>query len=173
MIASLVRSTTETLHSARKAEVGAIFDRLSSLPGGVRLFTGAVCLKAPYFGSIKPLVVALRPGYCEVRVKDRRSVRNHLGTVHAIAMCNMAELAGGLMTDVSIPSGHRWIPKGMTVEYLAKARGELRAVASMEEGERPSFDQACDLPIEVAVLDSSETTVMRATITMRVAPKPE
>lgn len=166
MIASLVRS-------ARRAEVAEVFARLSSLPAGTRLFTAAVCLKAPYFGSIKPRVVALRPGYCEVQVKDRRSVRNHLGTVHAIAMCNMAELAGGLMTDVSIPSGHRWIPKGMTVEYLAKARGELRAVASMDEGERPSLEQPSDLPVEVAVLDSSETTVMRAVITMRVAPKPE
>ncbi len=170
MIASLVRPATGALRLARRAGPAEIFERLSPLPGGTRLFTGAVCLKAPYFRSIKPLVVALRPGYCEVRLKDRRGVHNHLGTVHAIAMCNMAELAGGLMTEVSIPSGQRWIPKGMTVEYLAKARGELRAVASMEEW--PSFDQPCDLPVEVAVLDRAETTVMRATITMRVAPKP-
>src|SRR3546814_8551637 len=44
-------------------------------------------------------------------------------SVHAIALCNAAELAGGMMTEVSIPSGARWIPKGMTVEYLAKEIG--------------------------------------------------
>lgn len=170
MIGSLLRPATGALESARKAGLSEVFDRLSSLPGGTRVFTGAVCLKAPYFRSIKPLVVALRPSYCEVRLKDRRSVHNHLGTVHAIAMCNMAELASGLMTDVSIPSGYRWIPKGMTVEYIAKARGDLRAIASLEE--QPVFDGAGDLPVEVTVLDRSEATVMRATITMRVAPKP-
>jgi acyl-coenzyme A thioesterase PaaI-like protein len=170
MIGSLVRPAAGALRSARKAGAGEIFDRLSSLPGGTRLFTGAVCLKAPYFAGIRPHVVALRPGHCEVRIRDRRGVHNHLGTVHAIAMCNMAELAGGLMTDVSIPAGHRWIPRGMSVEYLAKARGDLRAVASMEE--RPSFEEPCDLPVEVAVLDHAETTVMRARITMRVSPRP-
>lgn len=39
-------------------------------------------------------------------------------------MCNMAELAGGTMTEVTVPSTHRWIPKGMTVEYL-KGRNRL------------------------------------------------
>ncbi|WP_269431109.1 DUF4442 domain-containing protein [Photobacterium gaetbulicola] len=41
---------------------------------------------------------------------------NHLNAVHAIAMFNMAELAGGMMTDVSIPVNSRWIPVGMMVE---------------------------------------------------------
>ena len=30
------------------------------------------------------------------------------------------------LTDVSIPTGARWIPKGMSVEYLAKAKGNVR-----------------------------------------------
>lgn len=50
---------------------------------------------------------------------------NHIGTVHAIAMCNMAELAGGTMTEVTVPSTHRWIPKGMTVEYLKRQKQTL------------------------------------------------
>jgi len=57
-------------------------------------------------------------------------VLNHIGTVHAIAMCNMAELAGGTMTEVTVPATHRWIPKGMTVEYLKKAETDLIAIAS-------------------------------------------
>ncbi len=42
-----------------------------------------------------------------------------------IALCNAAELAAGTMTDASIPAGCRWIPRGMTVEYLAKADGDV------------------------------------------------
>lgn len=145
-----------------------LYRKLSSLPFGKQLFTRAVCLKAPYFGSISPLIEDLRPGRCEVRVGNQRAVRNHLGTVHAIAMCNMAELAGGMLTEVSIPRGHRWIPKGMTVEYLAKARSDLRAIAELDP--LPAVEDEVDLPVEVRILDDTETVVMRATITMRVAP---
>ena len=53
------------------------------------------------------LFVELKPGYAEVRLPFRREVTNHLGSVHAIAMCNAAELVAGTMTDVSIPAGSR------------------------------------------------------------------
>jgi acyl-coenzyme A thioesterase PaaI-like protein len=149
--------------------LGAIYRRMAGLPGGKTVFTKAVCVKAPYFGSIDPVITALKPGHCEVSVKDHRGVHNHLGTVHAIAMCNMAELAGGMMTEVTIPPSARWIPKGMTVEYLAKARTDLRAIARLDEV--PAFDDALDLPVEVNILDSHDTAVMRAVITMRVSPK--
>ena len=86
-----------------------------------------MCLRAPYFASIAPRIEVLEPGRCEARIAHRRRVTNHLGTVHAIALCNLAELCAGLMTDVSIPADMRWIPKGMTVEYLKKAVGTMPA----------------------------------------------
>jgi acyl-coenzyme A thioesterase PaaI-like protein len=144
-----------------------MYDKLSGLPLGKQLFTRGVRFRAPYFGSIDPLIADLGPGRCEVHAKKRRSVQNHIGTFHAIAMCNMAELAAGMLTEVSIPAGRRWIPKGMTVEYLAKARTDLRAIASVDP--LPLFDQALDLPVEVEVIDNADATVMRAVITMRVS----
>ncbi len=88
---------------------------------GPAQFSAMIGQVAPYFASIAPQFVELRPGYAEVTFPKRREVLNHIGTVHAIALCNAAELAAGTMTDASIPAGHRWIPRGMTVEYLAKA----------------------------------------------------
>ena len=85
----------------------AIWRRLASIPAGRWAFSRLLCFKAPYFGSIRPAFVQLRPAYCEVRIRKRRAVLNHLGSVHAIAMCNMAELAGGVMTEVTIPASHR------------------------------------------------------------------
>ncbi len=128
-----------------------------------------VCWKAPYFSSIRPAFVELRPGYCEVRIKKRRRVLNHIGTVHAIAMCNMAELAGGTMTDVTVPSTYRWIPKSMTVEYVKKAETDLQAVAEVKPV--PHFDAAAELPVTVNVMDADNQTVFRAVITMWVSPK--
>lgn len=133
------------------------------------MFSQLVCLKAPYFGSIRPRFVELRPGYCEVRIKKRWAVLNHIGTVHAIAMCNMAEIAGGIMTDVSIPATHRWIPKGMSVEYLKKAETNLRAIAELTP--IPTFGEAADLPVTINILDAKNQVVCRAVITMWVSPK--
>jgi acyl-coenzyme A thioesterase PaaI-like protein len=149
--------------------VPSLWNTLSRLPGGRTVFTRAITLKAPYFGSIDPHIQELRPGYCEVHVKDRRGVHNHLGTVHAIAMCNMAELAGGMATEVTIPTDARWIPVGMTVEYLRKARGDLRAVATLDP--IPPHEQGVDVIANVDILDTSDEVVMEAAITMRVSRK--
>ncbi len=147
----------------------ALFRSTSRLPLGKQLFSRGLCLKAPYFSSISPLVTELAPGRCEVRIRKRRAVTNHLGTVHAIAMCNMAELAGGLMTDVTVPSTHLWIPKGMTVEYLKKAETDLLAVGRPLGS--PDFSQAGDYPVQVEVTNTAGEIVFRALITMWVSPK--
>lgn len=143
--------------------------KLSKRPGGKWLFTKLVSFKAPYFARIHPMFISLRPGYCEVHLKKRLSVLNHIGTVHAIAMCNMAELAGGTMTEVSIPATHRWIPKGMTVEYQGKVQTNLSAVAELVP--IPTFDGAIELPVTVKVLDESGQIAFRPVIAMWVSRK--
>lgn len=143
--------------------------RMSGMPCGKWAFSRLVCWKAPYFNSINPKFKELRPGYCEVYMAKRRRVLNHIGTVHAIAMCNMVELAGGTMTDVTIPATYRWIPKGMTVEYLAKAETDLRAVAKLDP--IPEFVAATELPVTVNVIDTANKTVLRAVILMWVSLK--
>ena len=147
----------------------AAWQRLARMPAGKWAFTRLVCWKAPYFGSIRPKFTDLRPGFCEVRMKKRRKVLNHIGTVHAIAMCNMAELAGGTMTEATVPSDYRWIPKGMTVEYLAKAETDLKAVAKMDP--LPAFAESAEVPVTVIVTDATSNPVFRAVITMWVSPR--
>ena len=132
---------------------------------GNEAFSKMVCQMAPYFATIDPTFVELKPGYAEVRLPFRREVTNHLGSVHAIAMSNAAELVAGTMTDVSIPAGSRWIPKGMTVEYLAKAKTDLRAVA---DGSSVDFSQPGDVVVPVDVFDTDGQKVFSARITMNV-----
>ena len=69
---------------------------------GPEMFSKGITQVAPYFSTIDPEVIELKSGYCEVFLKNQKKVHNHIGTVHAIAMCNAAELAGGMTTDVSI-----------------------------------------------------------------------
>lgn len=147
------------------------WQKISRQPGGKWLFSRMVCRKAPFFASIKPHFEALRPGYCEVSIRKRHSVLNHIGTVHAIAMCNMAEISGGTMMEATVPPSHRWIPKGMRVEYLKKAETDLRAVAELSSS--PDFGDARELEVPVTVMDAAGETVFRAYITMWISPKPK
>jgi acyl-coenzyme A thioesterase PaaI-like protein len=132
---------------------------------GPEQFSATICQIAPYFGTIQPSVVALRPGYAEATVPLRKEVTNHIGTMHAIALCNAAELVAGTMTDASIPEGYRWIPKGMAVEYLAKAKTDVRAVA---DGSGIDWAQAGDQVVPVDVFDAEGKKVFVARITMNV-----
>ncbi len=147
----------------------AIWQRLTRLPAGRWLFSKLVCFKAPYFASIRPKFITLRPGYSELQIKKRRAVLNHIGTVHAIAICNMAELAAGTAADVTIPTTHRWIPTGMTVEYLKKANTDLRAIAELDD--IPPSDGKIEIPVNVNVMDTENNIVLHAVITMRISPK--
>ncbi len=130
-------------------------------------FAEMICQMAPYFSTIEPRFVALRPGYSEATIAKRREVENHIGTVHAIAMCNAAELVAGTLTDATIPDGARWIPKGMTVQYLAKAKTDLRAVATADNVD---FTEPGDKTVAVDIFDAHDVKVFHADITMDVRP---
>lgn len=147
----------------------ALWARLSGMPGGRWLFGRLICFRAPYFASVRPRFLALRPGRCEVAIRRRRAVTNHLGTVHAIAMCNMAELAAGMLCEATVPRSHRWIPKGMTVEYLRKAGTDLRAVAELDP--LPEYGAAAEMPVPVRITDRGGEEVCRVVVRMWISPR--
>jgi len=101
-------------------------------------------------------------------MRKRRGVQNHIGTVHAIAMCNLAELAAGTLTEVSIPPSLRWLPKGMQVEYLKKAESDIEAVATLPE---VPDGPGREVPVTVELNDAAGVIVCRAVITMWVSPR--
>lgn len=147
----------------------AAWRRLGHGAAGRWLYARLVCWRAPYFASIAPRIDELAPGRCVARIAHRRRVTNHLGTVHAIALCNLAELVAGLATDVTVPRTMRWIPKGMRVAYLAKAAGTMRATATV-----PTIDPARgahEIDVEVAIEDPSGTRTVEASITMWISPR--
>lgn len=132
---------------------------------GAEAFSQGVGQVAPYFATIDPEITEYRVGYCELTLKNQRKVQNHLGTVHAIAMCNAAELVAGITTDASIPAGARWIPQGMTVEYKAKAKTDLRVVCDACDVD---FSQAGKIIVPVVAYDADSTPCFSADITMNV-----
>jgi acyl-coenzyme A thioesterase PaaI-like protein len=144
--------------------------RLSGRPGGTHLFSAAAVARVPYFASILPHVVRMEPGLAEVQVPNWFFVHNHLHTVHAIASCNAAEMAMGMLMEATVPSSHRWIPKAMTVHYLAKATTSLRAQARLDPPDFSQITGGVDLVVPVRVTDRGGVEVVHAEITTWVTP---
>ena len=142
--------------------------RLKDKPMGKWLFARAVCWKAPYFSTISPRFEELKPGYARVSLKKRRAVENHIGTVHAIAACNLAELGAGTMMEASLPASMRWLPKGMSVQYLKTCKTDMVAectVGDFTEG------PARDVNVSVDMRDTGGNLVVHADINMYVSPR--
>jgi acyl-coenzyme A thioesterase PaaI-like protein len=146
-----------------------VFRLLSRFPFGKFIYSKLVNYYAPYTGTIRAVVTDLIPGLCTTEMKDRRSIQNHLRTVHAIALCNLCEMTMGLMVDATIPSHLRWIPKEMNVKYVKKARGRLSGRSWIEPDAFAPGDQS--IPVEIH--DMSGDVVVRADIILSVTRRPE
>ncbi len=122
---------------------------------------------APYFSTIKPLVTQLTPNSCECFIKKGHRVHNHIKTVHVIAICNGLEMAMGVMAEASIPQEFRWIPKGMSLDYTAKAETDIRCVAQVNpEQWRPG-----DLLVQVTAYDMNNVVVVKGHIKLWISDK--
>lgn len=143
-----------------------LLERFRGLPAGLWLFSRVVCFKAPYFGSISPVFTRLEAGFGEARVARRRKVQNHLGGMHAIAIANLCELVAGTTLEVSIPSTHRWIPRGMKINYLSMAKTSVTARAEVKPAAWPD---AGDIVVHVEALDETGKAVVTADIEMYIS----
>ena len=140
----------------------------SQRPGGKWIFSKMLGRVVPYTGTIGARVEELRPGYARATLRDRRVVRNHLRSVHAIALMNLAELATGLSLNFALPADARSILKGLSIEYHKKARGTLTAEANApvltDNAER-------DLTVETAIRDEAGEVVATAQAHWRIGPR--
>lgn len=155
------------MSNVQSNRVLSLYRRLEGLPFGRWLFVRFFCHRAPYFGSIRPRILSLDANRCVVLLRKRRRVLNHIGTVHVIAILNALEMAMGAAAESGIPPHLRWIPKGMQVDYTAKADTDIRAIAEID----PAHWKAGELPVSVHAEREDGTIVVSGTIFLHVSER--
>ena len=153
------------------ANVMDLWNQVARLPAGRTVFSVLFSQKAPYFATVRPRFVELRPNYAELTIRRRRRVQNHIGTVHVIAICNGLEAAMGALAEATVPADKRWIPKGMQVDYTAKATSDITCVAETDAEAWTGDDP--DVPVRVRGVRDDGTVVVEGVIRLWVTERPD
>ena len=146
------------------------WNRLSRLPGGRRMFARLLGRMVPYSGTIRPFVHELEPGRAVVSIVERRGLRNHFRSVHAIALANLGELASGLAMTLALPEGVRGIPVRVEVDYLKKARGRIVAEGRATPPAVVAADT--DAVATAELRDAPGDVVASVVVRWRLSPEP-
>lgn len=141
--------------------------QLIALPGGRHLLAAVFNRAIPYTGTIRPMVIDVGDGRAEVAMNDRRIVRNHLQSIHALALANLGELTANLAITSLQPEDSRWIVIGLAVDYVKKARGRVTAIA---EAPVVDWDIPNEATVEAVIRDTAGDVVAKVRCTIKLAP---
>jgi acyl-coenzyme A thioesterase PaaI-like protein len=142
-----------------------LLNQLSAIPGGRFLFNRFIAYKIPYSATIGARVSVLEPGYAKLTLKDRKSIRNHLNSIHAVALTNFGELTCGLALNAGLPASVRGIVIHIGTDYVKKARGTLVAECRCD---LPSVTGDMDYTVEAVIKDQEQDIVAKVKVLWRL-----
>jgi len=152
-----------------EARVLRLWRRWGKTAFGRRLYAWMLGRIVPYSGSIHPLVLRLEPGFVCIELLDRRALRNHLHSIHAIALANLGELASGLAMLSTLPGDVKAIVTGLEIEYLKKARGRLLAEGRADP--LAVITETVTRVVHATIMDEDGDVVARLRVCWQLRPK--
>jgi acyl-coenzyme A thioesterase PaaI-like protein len=134
----------------------ATWKKLKDKPFGKKLFSRGVGKIAPYTGTIKAVITDLTPGHCQSFLKERNKNKNHLKSIHAVALINLGEMTSGLAVLSGLTSQVRGIVTKMDMEYLKKSKGDLTAECICQI---PEVEDNLNYVVTTNIMDASGEVV--------------
>ncbi len=168
-IGKLAASTMSRTYESPGALILRNWRRLQAVPAGSWIFSRLMGRMVPYTGALGSSVRELRPGYARVELRDRHGIRNHLNSVHAVALVNLGEFTGGLAMLTGLPPTAQGIVTELKVEYAKKARGKLVAECNVDI---PVVHGEMDHVARTEILDAEGDVVAKVVVTWHLRPYP-
>lgn len=157
------------LPALSRPTISSLWATTSRLPLGNRVFSRLIGRIAPYTGTLGATVLELGDGVCRAELRDRGAVRNHLRSLHAVALLNLGELTTGLAVMHAVDGRGRGIVKRLAMDYLKKARGTITATCRVEVPDTPGTH---DLEVQGELTDGQGEVVARVQATWKLDLEP-
>jgi acyl-coenzyme A thioesterase PaaI-like protein len=161
--------TLSTLSIPPEARVLTLWQRLGTSTLGRRLYSRLFSHMVPYSGTIRPLIEEISPGRARVTLKERRQLKNHLNSIHAIALANLGELASGLALIAALPTSTQGIVTRLEIDYVKKARGSLHALGKAQVPE--TIPEPITLQAHATIFNSDGENVATLTAHWQLRPR--
>lgn len=155
----------KTLLGRTRPTISGLWATTARLPMGDRVFSKLIGRTAAYSGTIGARVLELADGHSRVQLRDRPAVRNHLGSIHAVALMNLGELATGLAVMHAVDGRGRGIVTHLGMDYQKKARGTITATCDLDVPLTPGTH---DLEVTGELRDEQGDLVARVAATWRL-----
>lgn len=157
--------------TSREPSIGEVLSTLwqdaEGTADGRREFSEALGAMVPYTGSIGAIVRELSPGRAAVELTEHEAILNHLASIHAVALMNLAELTTGLALLPSLGGEVRGILRGLSISYEKKARGHIVATSHVS---LPEITEDTELEVKATITDDDGDICANAVATWRLGP---
>jgi len=120
---------------SKKNKMNKIVSNINKLP----LFLRAKALSTlfgkmvKFTGTAGTKVELLTNEQAVITLKNKKSVQNHIGSVHAVACILIAESASGYVVGMNIPDSSVPVIKTIKADYVKRAKGDMKAVATLSK----------------------------------------
>lgn len=149
-------------------DIYGIWQKLGKNSLGRWLFNRLIPLINPYTGALKAKIIALDSGYARLQLNDRRAIRNHLNSIHAIALTNLGEFTSGLALITLFKDDMRGIPVEIKINFIKKARGTLTAECTTQ---LPEFKDELAHTVVAIIKDDTDDEVARVNVIWKLGYK--
>ena len=154
---------------AKQNKLSKIVTNINKLPDFMRskALTTLFGKTVKYTGTTGQKVEELTEDRAVISLKNKKSVQNHIGSVHAVASVLIAESATGYLIGMNISDECVPVIKTIKADYVKRAKGDMRAEAKLTKTQIKQIQSSTKgetvVPVKVTDADNKEPILFEMT----------